>query len=341
MTTHDEQLEKLRERLVSLQRAIRTTILAGRQEASVESMAAVAHETAADTIYAVDLISERAILDWFAAEWPADEPVELVAEGLEEHGAVTFPAGTPVEETRWKCIIDPIDGTRNFMYDKRSAWVLAAVAPQRGTANTLRDLCVAAMTELPVRKQSWSDEVSALRGRGREGMRALSHHVETGRERPLLLRPSTATDFKHGFASLSRFFPEGKALIARMEERLWDELYGLGSTASPLIFDDQYICSGGQFYELMCGHDRLLGDLRPLVFPKLGYGLSLSCHPYDVCAALILEEAGCVIEAPDGSPLDPPLDTVTPVAWMGYANPVLADLARPILTRIFREEGML
>lgn len=334
-------LEKLRELLIGLERAIREQILAGRQGAETEALAAVAHETAADTIYAIDLISEAAILDWFAKEWPADEPVELVAEGLEEHGAVTFPVGTPVGQTRWKCIMDPIDGTRNFMYDKRSAWILAAIAPQRGAENTLADLCVSAMTELPVRKQAWSDEVSAIGGGGRDGIQARSYHTESKAERPIRLQPSRATDFKHGFAALARFFPEGKMLIASIEEQLWDELYGLGSTASPLVFDDQYICSGGQYYELMCGHDRMLGDLRPLVYPHLGYRSSLVCHPYDVVACLILAEAGCVIEKPNGTPLDAPLDTVSPVAWMGYANETLANLARPVLTRILKKEGLL
>ncbi len=42
-------------------------------------------------------------------------------EGLEGE-AVTFPRGTPVGGTLFKCILDPIDGTRNLMYDKRSAW---------------------------------------------------------------------------------------------------------------------------------------------------------------------------------------------------------------------------
>ena len=41
-------------------------------------------------------------------------------------------ADTPVAQTCLKLIVDPIDGTRSLMYDKRSAWVLAAVAPQRG-----------------------------------------------------------------------------------------------------------------------------------------------------------------------------------------------------------------
>ena len=67
---------------------------------------------------------------------------------------------------------------------------------------------------------------------------------------------------------MAKFFPEGRALTAQIEEQLWDELIGLGRDASPTIFDDQYICSGGSFYELLAGHDRMIGDLRPLVLPR-------------------------------------------------------------------------
>ena len=168
------------------------------------------------------------------------------------------------------------------------------------------------------------------------GLHAAAVDVRTGRRTPLALRPSRAKDFKHGFAGLARFFPEGKALTAQIEEELWAELYGVGRGASPLIFDDQYIASGGQIYELIAGHDRMQGDLRPLVFRQLGYASELVCHPYDICTAFLLEEAGGVVETPDGRPLHAPLDTTSPVAWMGYANAALARQVRPILRRLIR-----
>lgn len=330
-------LERLRAALLAAQDHIRDCVLAARNASSSETLSAVAEITAADTIYAIDKISEEAIAHWFAEHWPKDEPVELVLEGLEGRAPVTFPAGTPVAATRWKCIIDPIDGTRSLMYDKRPAWVLAGLAPQRGLSTNTSDIVVAAMTELPTTKQWRSDQVSAIAGAGREGLRAESLHLFTGRREPLLLRPSTATDFRHGFASLARFFPEGKTLTAQIEERLWQELYGVDRTNLPPIFDDQYISTGGQFYELLAGHDRMLGDLRPLVFAKVGLTSSLVCHPYDVCTELILREAGGIVEKPDGTRLDAPLDTVSPVAWIAFANETLARQVRPILTRILKE----
>ncbi|MGH7947559.1 MAG: inositol monophosphatase, partial [Opitutaceae bacterium] len=249
--------------------------------------------------------------------------------------AVTFPRGTPVSRTKWKCILDPIDGTRGVMYDKRSAFTLAGLARQRGARTHLGDLVVAAMTELPVRKQDRSDQISAVCG---GGVVAETHDLVRGTRQRWTPCPSPAKNFEHGFASLARFFPEGKTLLATVEEALWRELGVLGKKGGQLVFDDQYICTGGQMFELIAGHDRMLGDLRPPAYAKLGLSsAALCCHPYDICTALIAREAGCIIEAPDGTPLREPLDTTTPVAWMGYANASLARRVRPVLRRIMAE----
>jgi hypothetical protein len=327
------ELERARQLLCQLQDHIRDTLLAARRH-QAKNFAKVAAVTAADTIYHVDSLSEVAILEWFAAHWPRTWPVEVVMEGLEERGAVTFPAGTPVARTQWKCILDPIDGTRNLMYDKRSAWILGGLAPQRGARTNLADICVAAMTELPTSKQWRADQLSAVRGRG---LKTVLVDVLSGKRRPFQATPSTAKDCRGGFAGIVKFFPEGKALTARIEEELWGRLYGLGRQASPLVFDDQYISTGGQLYELIIGHDRFIADLRPRVFAKLGLAQSLVCHPYDICTALIAHEAGCPVEGPDGRPLRQPLDTTSPVAWVGYANPVLARHVRPVLKKVLEE----
>lgn len=329
-------LSSLRELLCELQNTIRDALIAARETAAID-FAAIAGQTQADTIYEVDRVSETAILGWFRAHWPSREPVELVMEGLEDGEITTFPPRTSVENTKWKCILDPIDGTRGLMYDKRSAWSLAALAPQKGAQTSLSDIVMAAMTELPTSKAWRSDQVSGLKGCGREGLICHAINGQNHQKSPLLLQPSGARDFKHGFASTARFFPEGKSLLALVEEELWDELYGLGSTRSPLIFDDQYICTGGQIYETLAGHDRMVGDLRPFALQKLGLETSLTCHPYDICTAFLLQEAGGIVEAPDGSPLDAPLDTTSPVAWMGYANPTLAETVRPILSRLMQK----
>jgi hypothetical protein len=189
------------------------------------------------------------------------------------------------------------------------------------------------MTELPVTKQWRADQISAVRG---SGLIAEFVNVFDNSRQPLKLQPSKAHDFKHGFSSFAKFFPEGKTATAKLEEQFWNRLHDPGGSRSPVIFDDQYISTGGQFFELLAGHDRMIADLRPIIHKAAGIQSSLLCHPYDVCAALILREAGVILEAPDGSELNTPLDTTSPVTWVAYANKTLAAQARPVLQELLR-----
>jgi hypothetical protein len=322
------QQEKARRLLCRLQDAIREKLRAGRRGGR-DRVAAV---TAADTIYAVDRVSEGVVRRWLGRFWPRTWPVELVMEGVGE-GELTFPRGTPVAATRYKLILDPIDGTRMLMFDKRSAWSLAGLAPQRGARTTLADIFVAAMTELPTTKAAAADQLSAVRGRG---VRAERLDLRTGRRRRFKPRPSRAREVAHGFASFAKFFPEGKAWLAGLEEKLWRRLMPGKPPGGLAVFDDQYLASGGQLYELIAGHDRFVADLRPLAFARLGIDSALSCHPYDLCTLLVAQEAGCVIESPDGRPIRAPLDTTTPVAWVGYANRALRRRIAPALRRLLQ-----
>ena len=317
-------LDQARRLLCQLQNAIRQAVRRA-QARGARRMARVAAVTTADTIYGIDKVSEHAVLAWFAANWPKRWPVELEMEGL-EGAAVTFPRGTPVNQTIFKCILDPIDGTRGLMYNKRSAWSLAALAPQRGAKTNLADIVVAAMTELPTGKAGFTDQLSVVKG---AGVRAERMDLRTGRRRKFTPRPSRARDLAHGFASFAKFFPPGKVWLAEREAKLWRALGG-----SPDIFDDQYLSTGGQLYELLMGHDRFIADLRPLAFAELNLSAALTCHPYDICTALIAQELGCIVTAPDGRPLRVSLDTTSAVAWTGYANRGLARNIAPKLKRI-------
>jgi fructose-1,6-bisphosphatase/inositol monophosphatase family enzyme len=333
------QLERARVLLCSLETRICNAVVAERNIGRGD-FAHVAGITAADTIYRVDRISEEAILAWFDEKWPDSWPVELVYEGIDGLDGMTFPKGTPRSKTIFKCIIDPIDGTRNLMHDKRSAWVLAGLAPQRGSRTHLGDIVVAAMTEIPTSRQWRSDQLSAVRGCGPNGVVATARDVRfpSRRGSRIEIRPSTAKDCLHGFASLVRFFPEGKVLTAKIEEALWNDLYRTKARPLVAVFEDQNITTGGQIYGLMAGHDCMIGDIRPIVFGRLkdASALSLVCHPYDVCTGLLLEEWGGVLETPDGQPLRAPLDTISPVAWVGYANSALARHIGPALRRAIK-----
>ncbi len=326
-------LERARRLLCGLQDTIRDRLIAARSRR--RSFAQVAAETTADTIYGIDRLSEEALVGWLEEHWPRSWPVELVMEGLETE--MTFPAGTPVRATVWKLIIDPIDGTRGLMHDKRSAWALAGLAPQRGRRTHLGDIVVAAMTELPVTKQWRADQFSAIRGRGR--VVATGHDVRTGQRAKIAVRPSQATGFEHGFASVLHFFPHAKVWLAQFEEALWRELGVLTAKgAAPTVFEDQYISGGGLLAEILLGRDRMVIDVRPEAYRATGLsGSGVSCgHPYDLCTELIMREAGAVVETPMGRPLRAPLDTDTAVSWAAYANPQLARKVRPVLRKLLR-----
>lgn len=323
--------EEIRQLLCALGDHIQSRFLSGRASRTVEELSGIAAETAADTIYQIDRLSEEAIAEWFSAHWPPDEPVQVVMEGIEDDDPLCFPKGIDVSATHWKCIIDPIDGTREIMHDKRSAWTLAGVAPQKGDDTCLSDIVAAAMTELPVTKQWRADQISASRG---GGCLSTSRNVLDGSTTPLQLQPSRATNFEHGFSWLAKYLPEGRTLTSQIEEALWEELTGYNGTAPLPVFDDQYISTGGAFYEMLSGHDRFGGDIRPLIFARLGLDAALVCHPYDVSAALILAEAGIIYEHPLGGFPDAPLNTTHPMAWVIYANPAIAAKARPVLQKL-------
>jgi fructose-1,6-bisphosphatase/inositol monophosphatase family enzyme len=179
----DIDLDGVRRLLCQLQDTVRDSLIAARDSQPAASLAEVAEVTAADTIYRIDKVSEEVILEWFGRSWPAGWSVELVMEGAEGGDAHTFPSGTPVERTSLVCILDPIDGTRNLMYDKRSAWMLAAVAPQRGRATCLDDILVAAMTELPTSALQSCMPASGKRTMSTKGLSAPSSTRRTCKSR--------------------------------------------------------------------------------------------------------------------------------------------------------------
>jgi len=324
------ELELFRDLLIRFQVFVREHVIESRERESAERLGEIAAVTEADTIYRIDRLTEKGVLDWFLAEWPRDWPAELVMEGIEDSDTIIVPTkATP----RLKVIIDPIDGTRELIHDKRSAWVLTGVAPYRGDLTGIGDLLLAVMTEIPTARQWRSDQVSGIRGAGPRGVRARAYDLIRGGDHAIELRPSTARGFDHGFASFARFFPEGKGLLASMEEAFWQAV-GQSTGEIPTVFDDQYISTGGQIYELLAGRDRMVVDFRPLALKKQGLAKGLVCHPYDICTALLLEEVGGVVMEPDGGSLKSVLNTTAPVSWMGFASRDLADLALPVIRHL-------
>ncbi len=320
MSARDSALEHRRHPLLkpvlALHDRIRDAVVSACERQSLDASAHVSSRGADDVSFAIDRVAVN-ILEEGLSEVAKRAPLVLIAEGLED-GAMTLPRGTPEAKCMWRVIIDPIDGTRGLMYQKRSAWALTGVAPNNGARTRLRDIELAIQTEIPVLKQHLCDQLCAERGRG---MSARRLDRFSGAIQPLALRPSSATTTEQGFASIVKFFPGARAKLGAIDDEV------LGGIES---FEDQYVSTGGQLYELMAGHDRFIADLRPVT------GSILCCHPYDICTALIAESLGVILTGADGTPLDAPLDTTSNVAWIGYANAGLRAKLEPKLLAALR-----
>lgn len=319
---------------------VRDAVVAECERAELEQLAGVADdESEGDTIYAVDRVSEELLVDLFASEIATLAPIVLIAEGI-AGGKLVLPASAKEDDAAWRVIVDPIDGTRGLMYQKRSGWVLTGVAPNRGDATNLQDVELAVQTEIPLVKQHLSDVLWAIRGNGAHAER---FNRLTQKRETLSLRPSQAKSIAHGFAMIARFFPGAREELAAIDEEIVRGALGPVELGKAHCFEDQYLSSGGQLYELMMGHDRFVADLRPLIEPILnrrGLALGICCHPYDVCTELIAREAGVSVTDERGGPLRAPLQVEPDVAWAGYANEAIRNQIEPLLRAVLKKRGL-
>jgi fructose-1,6-bisphosphatase/inositol monophosphatase family enzyme len=306
---------ELRGRLLRIGEAVRDEVLAACRAQTVEELAAYDDSGPGDTAFAVDRVSEERLL-----ELVADLPVRLVAEGVPEQDA----------DAEWTLLVDPLDGTRPLAHQKRSAWVLLGATRGR----TLGDLEVSVVVEVPTVKAGWGDVLSAVRGEGVTGERV---DLQRGERAPLNVRPSRASGLEQGYGGVARYFPGAREELAAIDDAVHRRVLGPARAGKAQSFEDQY-CTGGTLVELAVGHDRWAADLRPL----LGTDRAGICaHPYDLAGWLVAAEAGVVVTQPDGSPLDAPLDLVSDVAWVGYANAQVRAVVEPALHAELAERGLL
>ena len=136
----------------ALHRRIRRDVVEACERAGVGALSGVAREDEGDTIYAIDRIAEHVLVEEIGRTIATrDAAVLLIAEGL-AGGEVVIPRDARRTDVRWVLIVDPIDGTRGLMYQKRPAWILTGVAAGPG-ARTLADVELAVQTEIPRLKQ--------------------------------------------------------------------------------------------------------------------------------------------------------------------------------------------
>ena len=322
-----------------LHETIRASVVEACERATSGEMAAVVSEEEVDTIFALDRVSEELLIDFFEREVTPFAPVLLIAEGLSD-GQIILPRGTPESDVAWRIIVDPIDGTRGLMYQKRSGWILTGVAPNRGRDTNLSDIELAVQTEIPLVKQHLSDVLWALRG---EGFHAERFNRLTGEHGALELHPSTANNIEQSYSQVVRFFPGVRDVLAAIDDEIVFGALGPAQPGKAPCFEDQYTSTGGQLYELIAGHDRFTADLRAQMEPvtsERGLPRLLCCHPYDLCTELIAREAGVIVTGVDGGPLNARLAVEPDVSWVGYANERVRATLEPLLQAALQNRGL-
>jgi fructose-1,6-bisphosphatase/inositol monophosphatase family enzyme len=326
--------------LKKLHTSLRDAVVEACEKTAIEQLAGVAKEEEGDTIYAVDRVSEELLVEFFEKEIATQISVVLIAEGLEK-GEIILPHGTEKEDAKWRIIVDPIDGTRGLMYQKRPAWILTGVAENKGENTNLTDIEAAIQTEIPLVKQHLSDMLWAEKGKGVKAERFNRITKETNE---LKISSSSAETIAHGFATVSRFFPGVGIESTEIYEEIVRGALGKVKIGKAQCFEDQYISTGGQLYELMAGHDRFVADLRPVFeksLNKKGLQLGICCHPYDLCTELIAREAGVLVTDENGNELNAKLSVEPDIAWIGYANKNIKNQIEPLLQKEFRDRNLL
>ena len=219
----------------ALHRRIRRDLVEACEHAAVAALSGVVREDQGDTIYEIDRVAEHALVEEIGRTMATrDAPVLLIAEGL-TGGDVVIPRDAPRTAVRWVIIVDPVDGTRGVMYQKRPAWILTGVAAGPGPC-TLADIELAVQTEIPLVKQHLCDEVWAVRGLGASALRTNRLTLESRR---LDLRPSSATTIAHGFTTISRFFPGNRAELAAIDDEVVEAVLGPPQPGKAQAFEDQ------------------------------------------------------------------------------------------------------
>ncbi|MCB9882560.1 MAG: hypothetical protein H6834_12290 [Planctomycetes bacterium] len=284
---------------------------------------------AGDVTYAIDALLERSIerdLDQLGRE--LDSSIELVCEGLGRRSLGTR-RGHPL-----RMIVDPIDGTRNIMFDLRSAWILTGVAPDRGDDTRLRDIEVAVQTEIAPSDRMHFVSLRAQRDQGARATRFTLADARAVHSAPH--RTCTAEDLGNAYWVFFKFVARERPALSTIEARFVERLVERFDVDPNTLYDDQYICNAGQLHLLVTGRYRFVADLRAWLGARQG-DMPLTSKPYDLSTVLIAEEAGALVTGFKGEPFDAPMDFDTPVGFIAYANESLRRRVEPLLLELLSQ----
>jgi hypothetical protein len=294
--------EALAAALAAVGRSVRDAVLAVPAD---EADRAVVRSAGGDDVFGVDARADQVLLAQLERRCARSWPGYLVMEGFDE----PIPIGGGGD---WRYLADPVDGTRPWLAGKRSAWILLGAG--RG-ARVLEELEVGAAVELPTARARVARVAWAVSD---HAPNAVDDDLTGGPSVAVELTPMRGADLHRRFVTVARFSPGTKELIGRWED---DVLRGLE------VYEDPYLCSGGQLMNVACGNEAAVLDPRPLL------GARLCAHPYDLAALVVARAAGVIVESLPPGPLAVALDPDADVAWAAYANPDVAELLRPLTLR--------
>jgi len=330
--THDELrlaqtgwTQNWRERLRELAESIRVVL--HEDLTSLERDSKPLRHGAGDLTYAIDEGTELVAARWMA-RLAATEPLSLFTE---DHGwKHVSDSGSGFDHGGPRIVLDPIDGTRNLMLDLRSAWTEIAWCAAGPSEPRSTEVAASLLAELPGERAASFRVLEA----GPQGPATLElRRVDDGAliERRDLVADPDDDQLEHRVLSFFRYEPRWRPLIASIEAAFFERVESHEGVDPRHCFDDQYISNAGQLALLAMGQYRFVCDLRAFLATRQGKA-AVTSKPYDLAGAVHLARAaGCVVEAPDGTALDFPLDATTPVSYVGYANERIAQRLRPHL----------
>lgn len=278
-----------------------------------------------DTTFGLDLEPERIVQAW-AEGFAKSEPLSILTEdsGWRHLGPASdgpgFRAVGGFDHGGPRVAVDPVDGTRNLMYDLRSAWASIALVPPGPSTPRLSEVSLGCLRELV---DSRGAEARLVVGKPNE--RYCRMEILAARGEPVVLRQGELScddsdQVDGGFFPFFRFHPDMREELAQIESSFFARLSKYEGADQSSIYDDQYISNAGQLLLLATSKYRMVADLRAFIARRRGRP-TITSKPYDVAAAIpIARAAGCVVTHPDGSPLDFELDATTPVSFVAWAN---------------------
>ncbi|MCA9001482.1 MAG: hypothetical protein KDB61_06135 [Planctomycetes bacterium] len=287
-----------------------------------------------DVTFPPDALTEECVESWFR-EQARIAPLSVLTEdtGWRHRGPGPGPGGwrelPDFDHGEPRVCIDPIDGTRPLMFDLRPAWTVIGVAGPGSGVLLQSQVELGLVTEIPTRLAGWARELEAVRGEGCSLEEIPLFDQVAGEARNL--RPIDDARVDHGHFPFFSYHPDVRPVAQSIARDFFERLRTKEGARIEHCYDDQYTSSGGQLALLAMGQYTMIADLRPWLRDPHGR-VSQCAKPYDVSGAVVCAmEAGCSVLHGSGGTLDFPLDTETPVGFLGFAGPRTRDRLLPHL----------